>query len=791
MLHILRYFLKGLEGMEAATRWMLRHPKKIILAFCLVTAFFALEMKNLAIDPSVDIFVPRDHPEVVFFREMRDVFGLFNYFIVGVVDQRDKGVYLPGTLQLVKDLSLAFQDIPGVTDVLSLYEFPYIEGDEEGMTVRPLYTDVSSDPAWLSSLEEKVRQWPLLLGNIVSRDGRATALLVRYARDSTPELRRSVYHHAMDTIRAAEAPHQEMFVAGMSAIETCISDSIIRDLRRLLPGVYAVVILCLWLSFRRRLGVVLPLLTVMISTVWAMGLMALLGVTLNTLTSSLPILLTAVGTAYTIHILFYFLHRVALTADREEALVQAVSQVGYAVVMAGLTTVGGFAALIVAGVVPIRQLGLFAAFGTWVALMTSVTFIPAILKLSMNRLHLPTAASDEPRGGRRLDRFLRWYVRSMIRYRRPVYAVCLLLTIGFLAGALRIYPESDYITQFKKSSYIYKSDQMINQHFNGSSVLNIIVDTGEPDGLKDPDVLKRVESLQRYVEGLPHVGGAISIADYIKRMNQALHADEQEYLRIPDTREMVAQCLLLYSLSGDESDLEEAINDDYSMGCITVSLRSGSTRYAAGMIREIEEYNEEHTQLQIGMTAAMVLGKVTDDLTIKGQIESIIASTIVVFSLVALILRSFVGGIFAILPLVLCIIINFGILGWGGIPLQTGTAIVASIALGIGIDYAIHFLNMSRIQAREEQGIETAQEATGATAGRAIVYNAAAVGLGFLVMAFSSFIGVIQFGMFITLTMLTASTATLTLLPCLIYSFRPRFLEEQVKGFYSNGPTGK
>jgi predicted RND superfamily exporter protein len=319
----------------------------------------------------------------------------------------------------------------------------------------------------------------------------------------------------------------------------------------------------------------------------------------------------------------------------------------------------------------------------------------------MNRIHLPAAPSDEPSGGRRLDRFLRWYVRSVIRYRRFAYAICLLLTIGFLAGGLRIYPESNYITQFKKSSYIYKSDQMINRYFNGSSVLDIIVDVDDPDGLKDPDVLKRVESLQRYVEGLPHVGGAISIADYIKRMNQALHADRPEFLRIPDTREMVAQCLLLYSMSGDESDLEEAINDDYSMGCIAVSLRTGSTRYAGKMIQKIEEYNEEHTQLPIGMTAAMVIGKVTDELTIQGQIESIITSTIVVFSLVALILRSFVGGIFAILPLLLCIIINFGILGWGGIPLQTGTAIVESIALGFGIDYAINFLNLSWILARE------------------------------------------------------------------------------------------
>jgi predicted RND superfamily exporter protein len=265
-------------------------------------------------------------------------------------------------------------------------------------------------------------------------------------------------------------------------------------------------------------------------------------------------------------------------------------------------------------------------------------------------------------------------------------------------------------------------------------------------------------------------------------MNQALHADDPAFYRIPDTREMIAQCLLLYSMSGDESDLEEAINDDYSMGCIAVSLKSGSTRYAGWMIQQVEEYNATHTRLPIHMTAAMVIGKVTDELTIRGQVRSIIASTIVVFGLVALILRSFVGGLFAILPLVLCILINFGILGWGGIPLQTGTAIVASIALGIGIDYAIHFLNMSRIKAGEGGGMALALETAGGTVGRAIVYNAAAVGFGFLVLVFSSFIGVMQFGAFITLTMLTASTATLTLLPCLIYSFRPRFLQKEARG---------
>ncbi len=768
--------------MEVFTRWVLRHPKKILLAFLAVTCLFGASIERLTINPSLDIFIPEGHPEVVYYKHIRNVFDLFNFVIVGLVDDRDQGIYRPDSLELVKRLTEAFEDIPEVQKVVSLYEFPYIEGDEEGMTVKPLYSEISRDSGWLAALKAKVERWPLLLGNLVSLDGRATMILVRYAKGSSPELRRSVYHQILEICRGLHAPHQKAFVAGMTAIEVCISDSVRGDLRKMLPATYGIVILCLWLSFRRPMGILLPLLTVTVSSIWTTGLMALVGVPLNTVTSSLPILLTAVGTAYTIHILFNFLYNAAEIPDRKEALVRAVSQVGYAVIMAGLTTVGGFASLGVSQVMPIRYLGIFAAFGTGVALITSITMIPAILSLLMHRIEIRPRSASPRSGGRGLDGMLRGYVRQVIRHRGVVYGVCALIGALCVAGTFRIYAESDYITQFKESSYIRRSDRMINRYFNGSSIMHIIVEGDEEDYLKDPEVLEKIDKLQRFVEKLPKVGGTMSLVDYLKRMNQALHADDPKAYRVPGSRELIAQYLLLYSMSGDESDLEEVVNDDYSMGCISVSVKSGSTRHAGWMIDQIKAFNARETHLPIHITSPMVLGKVVDDLTIRGQVESIITSTIVVFALVALILRSFSGGFLAILPLLLSILMNFGILGWAGIALQAGTAIIGSVALGIGIDYAIHFLNMSRIKAAEVEGLEEAMEATAGTAGRAIVYNASAVGLGFLVLVFSSFKGDIYFGAFITLTMLTASVATLTLLPCLIYTFRPGFLLKRGKG---------
>lgn len=763
--------------MERFTRLIFRHPKKTVALFFLLTAFFTLEIRNLTVDPSMEVFIPSDHPEVRFFREMKKAFGLFNFVIVGIVDEREQGIYQPDTLALVRKLCMAFEELPHVTHVMGLYEFPYIEADPEGMRVVPLLTeDDEEGTAWIDTMRSRLERWPLLTGNLVSADGKATGVLVRYDRDATPEVRREIYYAVMETIGQTPAPDQEVFVAGMTAIEVCLADYIVQDMTYLLPLVFAVVILSLWLSFRRLLGVLLPLMTVVVSGLWTMGAMALVRVPLNTLTACIPILLTAVGTAYTIHILFHFLHHAAGARDRKEALARSVSQVGFAVIATGLTTVGGFASLGVSQVMPIRYFGLFSAVGTLVALVSSITLVPALLALIMNRLKLPEAPAADGGRERGLERILRGYVRFVTRHRKAVYGVCALLGVVFLAGAFRVYAESDYITLFRKSSHLWRSDQMINRHFNGSSILDIIVLGEAPDAMKDPETLRKIAALQRHVETLPHVGGTMSLADYIMKMNQALHADDPAYHRIPDSREMVAQCLLLYALSGDASDLEEVVDDDYRLGCITVALKSGSTRYAGELVAQVDAFNARNGNLPIRMTASMVLGKLVDDLTIRGQVESMITSTVVVYLLVALILRSFTAGLLGILPLLLCILMNFGIMGWADIALMMGTATIASVALGIGIDYAIHFLNMAGVRVRAGVEVMRAMEEAAGTAGRAIVYNAAAVGFGFLVLVFSAFKGDVYFGTFITLTMFTASVGTLTLLPCLVCTFRPKFL---------------
>lgn len=769
--------------MERLARWVWRYPKTVVGSFLVVTVLLVIQFPRLTIDPSVDVFVPRDHPEVQFFDETRQVFGLLNFVIIGVVDEREGGIYRPDTLALVRDLTASLREIPDVTKALSLFSFPYVEGDEEGMRVADLVQEVPEDADALARLKERISRWPLLTGTLVSGDGKAAAILVRYQRNGDAELRRRVYHAVVEKIRPFEKGPTQIFVAGMTAIEVSISDAIRQDMRRLFPLVVAVVVVCLWLSFRRAIGVLLPLLTVVVAVLWTMGAMALLRLPLNTLTGALPVLLMAVGTAYTIHLLFHFLHNASRGQDPEEAAVQAVGKVGSAVLMAGLTTIGGFASLGVSQVVPIRMFGLFAAFGTAVALVASLTLIPALLRLGLKRIRIRREPSSrESRSALPgLDRILSRYTAWAVLHRRFVSVAAIGLAAFFLAGAFRIYPESDYITHFKRSSYIRQSDEKINRYFDGSSFLDIIVDAGEPDGIKDPDILRKMESLQLFAATLPQVGGTMSLVDYLKRMNQALNEESPEAYRIPDTREMVAQYLLLYSMSGDESDLEDVVDPQYRRACISLRLKTGSTRHAARILEEIERYNREVTKLPMHMTASMVLGKVVDDLTIRGQIESILTSVPVVFVLVSWVLRSFVGGLFAVLPLLLCTAINFGILGWTGIPLQVGTALIASVALGIGIDYAIHYLNIARIQAPGAADLGASLRESARTAGRAILYNAAAVGFGFSVLVFSSFIADIYFGAFISLTMFTSSLATLTLLPCLIHAFRPRFLHLSCK----------
>jgi predicted RND superfamily exporter protein len=271
----------------------------------------------------------------------------------------------------------------------------------------------------------------------------------------------------------------------------------------------------------------------------------------------------------------------------------------------------------------------------------------------------------------------------------------------------------------------------------------------------------------------------VSIADPVKRMNYAMNESREEYNAIPETKQHVAQYLLLHS---DPEALEGMVTWDYRKARVVVLLRDGGRETLQRTNQKIFDWlNREFSGQKISIAGMTQMGLACNELIVEGQIISLILATPTVFIIAALVLKSIVGGFLAIIPLTVSVFLNFGICGLSGISFDANVAIIASIAIGIGVDYSIHLLHGVK-HGFIAQGPDHAVREGISITGNAIVYNAASVAFGFLVLLFSSFTGMIKMGSFTAFTMFTSSVGTLLLLPVLINTIKPKFLNSNTAG---------
>ncbi|OGK01388.1 MAG: hypothetical protein A2519_14835 [Candidatus Raymondbacteria bacterium RIFOXYD12_FULL_49_13] len=366
------------------------------------------------------------------------------------------------------------------------------------------------------------------------------------------------------------------------------------------------------------------------------------------------------------------------------------------------------------------------------------------------------------------------YMAWVLRHRVFVLliTIAILAVSGFLAT--RLTSDNVMVKYFKKNSEIRIADEVLNSFIGGTSELAVVITGKNQEVFRNPGFLVLLDTLQTRINTIPGVGKTISFANYIKRIHRSMNNNSDAFSSIPASPDMIAQYLLLISYE----DYETLVDESFTEGRIVVQIKEASTDYYRDVIKKIQTLvpagMKEYADISMTGTADLML--TVNRLVVKGQISSIIASAIIVLLLSAAVFRSITGGLLTIVPLTVAVVINFGVMGFLGIPLEVGTALTASIAIGVGVDYAIHYINSVKKNAGDARGPSGACEKATRLSGSAILFNALSVAAGFLVLNLSSFIPLIRLGNLIALTMVTASCATLTLLPILMQVIKPRFL---------------
>lgn len=750
-----------------------RYPRTVIALILSLSLLFAFFAKDVGRDHSAEGLLPASDPLHAYYAEFKKHFDIKAQIAIALF--HEGGLYTPEMIAQVGRISDWLEASGFVEEVKSLTTVESITSSGGEILVGPLVKAIPETEEDVESLREAVRQNPMIHDNLVSPDENATLILARPNFDPWETSKCVAIYDSLKKMLADDPGPGKAYVAGYPIITGLADKYMDRDNRVMMPIVSVVVILLLWLAFRSLRGVCIPLAVVVAAIVWTFGAMHLTGVKITIIATSIPIILMAMGIADGIHVISEYYHQLGLGKDNRSAVLHTMKEMNAPVVMTSVTTAVGFLALWTADIVPIREFGAAVAFGIMAAMVFSLSFIPACLVLLGRPKRLLTIPVD--RGW--MQGFSRAIGRASLHYAKPLIAVFVLgvIVTGAISTQLRV--RQNPVHYFRSDSEVRTSSEFIDEHFPGTGAIHIQVDSGERGGLKDPDLPWRIGRLQDRLESMEAVGNTRSMADFLARMNLLLHDGDPSFDRVPGGptddldpdagRALIGQYLLLYEVSGG-TELASTVDDEYRRANIEVNVKSNSSDVFKEVIETFEKAAAElfTHKASIGSLGNGVINLKMIRYLVLGQIYSLAVSYAVVLLILVIMFRSFLYALIGVIPLIITITFSFALMVISGIPLNMGTALIASVCIGIGVDYSIHFIHRYRIEAARTSDLASTIRVTMETSGRAIFLNAVAVAGGFSVLLFSSFMPVVYLGLLIPVIMATNALAALLIIPAFL-----------------------
>jgi len=754
--------------MEKLLKKLLKLPGVVVGITVIISALFFMQMKQKArMETDLDKYMPQDHPAFVYSDQAEEWFGINDGIIVAIENQN--GIFNTATLDTLKQLTRRLQKMEEIekADVTSLYTADNIVGTEDGMDVKAFYKRVPSSEESLNELKHNVESNEMTFGRLVSFDETVTVIIAEIKDDVFTQ---EFYKEILSLVASYETNEIKIHVAGRPIVEGTMALLGPADMKKMVPIVLLVITLVLFIMLRSVKSTILTMVVVFFSVVWSFGLMAALNIPIYAVSTMIPVMLIAIGVADGIHLYSHLqlYLRKKPDATKKEASIDMLQNMWKPVVMTSITTSVGFISLLTSQVYPIKYFGIFTAFGVLAAMLFSLTLIPAgIMIFGLPRVK--KAANNE---SNKESDLAYGFASKVIKRKSVSLIVTAAVIVLAIVGMQKIWINSSFLDKFEKDSDIVLTDKFINEHFGGTTTLNLVLDAeGEKDVFKNPEVLKLTDQMQSQLENdLEVVGNSFSLTDYTKRMNKVMNADQEAFNTIPDEQDMIAQYLLLYEMSGDPENLNKVVDYDYAKLNVTFQLKSDNSKALNSAIAIIETYEDEFDEHGITMNYAGsgYKGLIFTDLILEGQILSLILSLIIVILLLSVMFKNFKIGIIGAIPITITALISFGIMGFLDIPLNTTTALLSSIAIGIGIDYAVHFIEQYRVNAAKTDNKLLVAQKTMAHSGRAISYNAIVVIAGFMVLLFSVFPPNRELGALVSLNMFTSFVGTVTIMLVLL-----------------------
>ncbi len=759
-----REYPPGPDALGTFLSWLTGKARFPFLAVLLLsTAGFSIAAFHIGAEAETEAMVSRDEGQRRAYDAFRLAFGGDEELMLAVTHPR---LFAPEGLRCLDGLTSEIGSIPGVRRVYSLVNARHAVNGPAGAESEPLVPRPFDAPGAAQKIRAALDGNPKLAGLLVSRDRRTAGITIELATGSTGGSVSSEVTEAVRAVMARRSGEAELHLSGIAVQKHDVAEFVRRDKAVLVPLSMLALAAMLAVTFRSVSGVVIPLAVKVVTLAWTMGAYALAGFRLNPITALLPPLIIILSISTSVHLYDAWLRIPAGEGNRADPIVRETRRLFKPSLYTALTTAFGLLSLAVSDVPAVRQFGVFGALGVLISFLVSVTFVPVALTF----FPLPRRGDTSMETGL-LGRFLGWAARLSVERCGAVLAVSLIVSLAGVWGIAQVRNNTDLVRFLKPGTPLHGDTLFIDRNLAGVYALEFMVSRADGQPLTSPEDMRTLQAFQGVASAEEAVAETYSIADVVAMLHAAETGAPSP--RLPETEDDTLYAFDLLKADREQPFLEKLMKADLTVARVSVRVHAIGTAEAAPFVGRLLDGGKKILGERYSLVPTGSFYQVTQDSNrlVRRQVWSIALSFAAIVLAIHLLFRSWGLTLAALVPSLVPVMLTLGAMGYAGIDLSTGTAMVAPVVLGLVVDNTIHYIARYRLEHRGDA--REAVERTTAGAGRALTASSLILALGFAVGAFGSFKPTIHFSLLAGGTMIAALACVLLVLPaCLVLAER-------------------
>ena len=738
------------------------HPWWVLLLSLIFIGVSGVGVKGLEFTNNYRIFFGEDNPQLLAFDALQNTYSKSDNVMI-LVEPENADVFTRKNLQAIVELTKQGWQLPYSSRVDSISNFQHTIAEEDDLIVADLISQpLQMTDEQLQYVKQVALNEPLLKDRLVSKTGHVTGVNIIMQLPGTNPMEAMEIAAVVRQMVAdfkLKYPDLTVHLSGMVMMNNAFGEASLKDNATLVPVMYGIVFLVLIFCLRSFSATFSVILVIIFSIITALGIAIYAGIKLTPTSAMSPTIILTMAVADSVHLLVTFLHNMRLGQEKKKAMQESLRINFQPIVLTSVTTAIGFLSLNFSDVPPFRDLGNIVALGVIIALVLSVSLLPALMMLLPVRVKLKDELDNSP---------MKHLASFVINWRKTLLVGNSLLALALMSFIPLNEINDEFVKYFDESIEFRRAADFLNENLGGIYNVEFSIDTGSPGGISEPGFLAKIEQFKLWLERQPEVVHVNSITDTFKRLNKNMHGDQPQWYKLPEERELAAQYLLLYEMSLPYGlDLNDQINIDKSGIRVIASLKNLSTRQMLDIEQRFDGWMDVNfSEYAINAASPVLMFSHIGQRNIIRMLIGSLAALVLISIILIAAFRSVKLGLISLIPNLIPAGMAFGI--WGLVDGQVGLglSVVTGMTIGIVVDDTVHFISKYR-RARVEKGMSSDEAVKYAfsTVGVALWVTSLVLVSGFVVLSTSSFLMNSGMGLMTAITIAVALLMDFLFLP--------------------------